>query len=50
MVICLVVSQIMLFACLFLGTLDWKGHISRWITDEEANTKRWNLGCLMQGM
>ena len=37
MVICIVVSQIMVFFCLFLGTFDWEGHIGR------------NWGCLTQG-
>ena len=48
MVICLVVSQLMVFACLFLGTLNLKGHISRWLLDEGA--KRWNVGCLVQAL
>ena len=41
----------MVFACLFLGTFNWKGHISRWTTDGEGQNsqKRWNIGCMVQG-
>ena len=38
----------MVFACLFLGTFNWEGHISRWTTDGE-DKKRWNVGCMVQG-